>query len=397
MLNAFAEGHEGEINPLLPTLPDLVWGTLAFVIILALFIWKVLPRLNKMLDARSRGDRGQHQVRRGRAGRGAGRSREVHRSARRRARRGRDASASRLARTARRSSPSCASRPPPRPRASPRTRRRRSRWSASRALVVAAQSDVGNLALDLAGGVIGETLSEDAKAQAVVDRFLAELEASEKATQLDGQRNHSGTRGDDGGARRRVGGRPRHRPRALRRGADRGRLAAAERRARRPRRVAGRPRARRDRRLRRGFRPDHALAADDRRSGSAGPARPTWSTASRSSPCARPRSPHPASTSRASCSASRGLVAENPELELALGSRLGDDPRQGRARRDAARRPRERRRRSLIVSSLVQQPRERRVRQLLSQRDGPRRRPARHASSRRSSRPRRSAPRSPSA
>jgi len=50
------------------------------------------------------------------------------------------------------------------------------------AALASLKSDVGNLALDLAGGVIGETLSDDAKAQAVVDRFLAELEASEKAT-----------------------------------------------------------------------------------------------------------------------------------------------------------------------------------------------------------------------
>ncbi|MFH8250882.1 F0F1 ATP synthase subunit delta [Microbacterium sp. B2969] len=58
-------------------------------------------------------------------------------------------------------------------------------------------------------------------------------------------------------------------------------------------------------------------------------------------------------------------VAANPELELALGSRLGDDSAkgalvrtllQGRAS-DAT---------TLIVSSLVQQPRERRVRQLLN-------------------------------
>ncbi len=31
--------------------------------------------------------------------------------------------------------------------------------------------------------MIGETLSDDAKAQAVVDRFLAELEASEAAAE----------------------------------------------------------------------------------------------------------------------------------------------------------------------------------------------------------------------
>jgi len=58
-------------------------------------------------------------------------------------------------------------------------------------------------------------------------------------------------------------------------------------------------------------------------------------------------------------------IAENPELELALGSRLGDDSAKGSlietlldGRASAAT--------TLIVSSLVQQPRERRVRELLS-------------------------------
>ena len=46
--------------------------------------------------------------------------------------------------------------------------------------MVSLRSEVGTLALDLAGGVIGETLSDDAKAKGVVDRFLAELE-TEKA------------------------------------------------------------------------------------------------------------------------------------------------------------------------------------------------------------------------
>ena len=47
--------------------------------------------------------------------------------------------------------------------------------------IISLRSEVGALAIDLASGVIGETLSDDAKASAVVDRFLAELEASEKA------------------------------------------------------------------------------------------------------------------------------------------------------------------------------------------------------------------------
>jgi F-type H+-transporting ATPase subunit delta len=59
------------------------------------------------------------------------------------------------------------------------------------------------------------------------------------------------------------------------------------------------------------------------------------------------------------------LVAENPEVELALGSRLGDDSAKGtlietllRGRASEAT--------ILIVSSLVQQPRERRVREMVS-------------------------------
>ena len=43
---------EENVNPLVPALPDLVWGTLAFVIVLAFFWWKVLPSMNAALDAR---------------------------------------------------------------------------------------------------------------------------------------------------------------------------------------------------------------------------------------------------------------------------------------------------------------------------------------------------------
>ena len=47
--------------------------------------------------------------------------------------------------------------------------------------LVTLRSEVGALAIDLAGNVIGETLSDDQKASAVVDRFLSDLESSEKA------------------------------------------------------------------------------------------------------------------------------------------------------------------------------------------------------------------------
>ena len=47
--------------------------------------------------------------------------------------------------------------------------------------VVALRGEVGSLAIDLASGVIGEALNDDKKSQAIVDRFLADLDASEKA------------------------------------------------------------------------------------------------------------------------------------------------------------------------------------------------------------------------
>jgi len=49
------------------------------------------------------------------------------------------------------------------------------------AALVSLRSEVGSLAIDLASGVIGESLSDDKKATALVDRFLSDLENSEKA------------------------------------------------------------------------------------------------------------------------------------------------------------------------------------------------------------------------
>ncbi|UTT62657.1 F0F1 ATP synthase subunit B [Microcella humidisoli] len=44
------------------------------------------------------------------------------------------------------------------------------------AALVSLRAEVGSLALDLASGVIGESLADDKRATALVDRFLADLE-----------------------------------------------------------------------------------------------------------------------------------------------------------------------------------------------------------------------------
>ena len=49
---AAAEEGQSTQSPVIPALYDIVWGTICFVIVLAFFIWKVVPSMNKMLDAR---------------------------------------------------------------------------------------------------------------------------------------------------------------------------------------------------------------------------------------------------------------------------------------------------------------------------------------------------------
>lgn len=50
------------------------------------------------------------------------------------------------------------------------------------AALVSLRAEVGSLALDLASGVIGESLADDRRASALVDRFLAELESDAGST-----------------------------------------------------------------------------------------------------------------------------------------------------------------------------------------------------------------------
>ncbi len=46
------------------------------------------------------------------------------------------------------------------------------------------KQDVGGLAVDLAGKIVGESMADDARSQAVVDRFIADLEAAAAKDQV---------------------------------------------------------------------------------------------------------------------------------------------------------------------------------------------------------------------
>ena len=159
---------------LIPSLPDLVWGIFSFVVLLVLFIWKVLPRLNQLLDERSKAIAGrideakhareeaervlqQYQEQLAEARTEAGRIRDQAREDGKRIiaelREQASAEAARI------------------------TAQAQAQIEAERASAVQSlRAEVGSLAIDLASGVIGQHLADDKNASALVDRFLAELD-----------------------------------------------------------------------------------------------------------------------------------------------------------------------------------------------------------------------------
>jgi F-type H+-transporting ATPase subunit b len=172
-----AAAAEETKNPLLPEVYDIVWSGVIFVILLV-FFWKyVLPRVQKLLDERAEAIEGniakadeaqrkaeaaleEYTAQLADARAEAGRIRETAREdGKKIVAEAKDQAVSEAARVT----------------ASAQAQIEAERQSA----LVSLRSEVGTIAIDLASGVIGESLSDDQRAKAVVDRFLADLEASE--------------------------------------------------------------------------------------------------------------------------------------------------------------------------------------------------------------------------
>lgn len=172
-----AATEEAAPNPLIPEVYDIIWSAVCFVVIL-FFFWKyALPKMQKLLDDRAEAIEGniakaddaqrkaeaaleQYTAQLVGARAEAGQIRDQARTDGQRIvaehKEQASAEANRIA-------------------ASAKTQIEAERQAA----VVSLRSEVGTLAIDLASGVIGESLTDDAKASAIVDRFLAELEATE--------------------------------------------------------------------------------------------------------------------------------------------------------------------------------------------------------------------------
>lgn len=188
MLHAvYAAAAEGEQhNPLIPAVYDIVWSLVCFIVIFVFFWRFILPRMQKLLDDRSEAIEGniakaddaqrkaeaaleQYTAQLAEARAQAGQIREQARAE------GvkivaehRELAAAEAARI---------------------TASAQAQIEAERqAAVVSLRSEVGTLAIDLASGVIGESLTDDARASALVDRFLADLESAENAAPTAGKR-----------------------------------------------------------------------------------------------------------------------------------------------------------------------------------------------------------------
>ncbi|AWB88824.1 F0F1 ATP synthase subunit B [Salinibacterium hongtaonis] len=178
MLDALViAAEEATPNPLIPATYDIVWSAVCFVVILLVF-WKVvLPKVTTMLDERTaviEGGIAKAEAAQAEASAQLEKYNEMLAEAR--------AEAGKIREQARLDGTKILSEL--KEQATAEAARITSNASAQieaerQAALVSLRSEVGSLALDLASGVIGQSLSDDKKASALVDSFLADLEASE--------------------------------------------------------------------------------------------------------------------------------------------------------------------------------------------------------------------------
>lgn len=161
-------------NPLIPATYDILWGTISFFVVLFVF-WKyVLPTFSRVVAEREEKIEGGLE-RANQLQAEAARSREAYSAQLEEAakeaaaiRTAAHSDGDRIVSTARAEAVAVAE---------ALAARADEQISVERAAAVGSlQRDVGDLALQLASKIVGESLSDDARARATVDRFIAELE-----------------------------------------------------------------------------------------------------------------------------------------------------------------------------------------------------------------------------
>ena len=171
---------EADHNPLIPSLPDIIWSAVCFIVLFIFFWRRVLPTIQKNLDARAElieGGIKKAEVAQAEAAAALDKYTDQLAEARAEAAQIRDKARQEgtkiLAELKEQASVEAAR----------ITAQAQATIEAERqAALVSLRSEVGSLAIDLASGVIGQNLADDKNAANLVDQFLADLETSEKAS-----------------------------------------------------------------------------------------------------------------------------------------------------------------------------------------------------------------------
>src|SRR5690554_6556353 len=180
MLHALIEraAEEAAPNPLIPATYDIVWSAVCFLIILFVFWKKVLPAVKKLLDERAEVIEGGI-ARAENAQAEAAEQLEKYNQLLKEAR----AEAGKIREQARVDGTKILNEL--KEQATAEAARITANASAQieaerQAALTSLRAEVGTLALDLASGVIGQSLSDDKKASALVESFLADLDSADK-------------------------------------------------------------------------------------------------------------------------------------------------------------------------------------------------------------------------
>jgi F-type H+-transporting ATPase subunit b len=180
MIEAFLAAEE-KTNPLLPASYDIIWGTVCFVLLLWLFGRFVLPAFTRVTAERAEKIEGGFE-RAKQMQAEAAHSRDTY--AARLEDAAKEAAAIRVAAQGEGEQIVAEARTRATAEAAAIAARAEAQIRAEReAAVGALRRDVGDLALQLAGRIVEETLQDDARARAAIDRFISELEASAATTE----------------------------------------------------------------------------------------------------------------------------------------------------------------------------------------------------------------------
>lgn len=174
-----AAAAEENPNPLLPMPYDMFWSGVVFVILLAFFWFRVLPAFKKNLDARTEAIEGRLDA--AEKAQAAAAEKTANIEAEQAAAR---AEAAQIRESARAEGAAILAelKEQAAAEAARLTATAKAQIESERqAALVSLRAEVGAIAIELAGNVVGASLKNDKIASGVVDQFLADLESGSKA------------------------------------------------------------------------------------------------------------------------------------------------------------------------------------------------------------------------